>query len=92
MSARLCIVGASHMGSQPVHGSGLLARRPASNPDALASLPPPAHRPVVLLQGDPDGMLLLPYGLSEEDLQKKRQQLERVSPPLLHGTRVSGLV
>ena len=58
---------------------------PANNPDAMASIPPPAHRPAVLLQGHPDGMLLLPYGLSEADLQRKRQQLERVSPPLLQG-------
>ena len=30
------------------------------------------------------GALLL-YAVREEDLQRERQQLDRVSPPLLHG-------
>lgn len=80
--ATSCII--SCWGSTPEAAS--VVRRPASNPDAMASLPPPAHRPVVMSQGDDVSSSMLPYGVSEEELQRERQQLERVSLPLLNGT------
>ena len=53
-------------------------------PDRNGLSPPLDRHPVAMLQGDYVGALLL-YAVRVEDLQRERQQLDRVSPPLLHG-------
>lgn len=55
----------------------------------MAILPSLDHRPVVMPQGDPVSLMLL-HGVPEEDLERERQELHRVSLPWLHGPEMPG--